>query len=71
MRKLIDIPDDQVERLKAEAKENGRSFKKHLERKILNPGFMHPTHAALSKKPKSVNRTTNGHAPNCPCFICN
>lgn len=35
MRKLLDIPDSEVDRLKDEAKKNGLSFKKYLEHKIL------------------------------------
>lgn len=60
MRKNIDIPDDQVERLKLEAVKNGLSFKKYLEHKILETGFVHPTHASLKKtKVSSVTTTTS------------
>ena len=70
MKKLIDIPDDQIPRLKDEAKKLGRSLKRHMEMKILETGFAHPTHASLSTKKVKGVTTSTGHSPSCPCFSC-
>jgi len=61
MKKLIDIPDEEIERLKLEAVKSGLSFKKYLEHKLLDSKeVVLPTASGKTKKVKEPKNTKCG-----------